>query len=100
MTITGSGFGSARGSGQVLIGTAPGQVTSWTDTQVVATISSGSNSGAAQVLQNGVWSNSVAFDVTGAAPHIVRAAGPDVSRNKKLGAPFAGFARGDFDSPV
>src|SRR5438270_1049568 len=70
VTITGSGFGSAQGVGQVWLGTAPAQVSSWNDTQVVATVSAGSNSGTAQVLQNGVWSNSVAFTVTGGAPHI------------------------------
>ena len=70
VTITGLGFGNSQGSGQVSIGTAPAQVTNWSDTQVVATVASGSNSGTAQVLQNGVWSNSIAFTVTGAAPQI------------------------------
>jgi len=70
VTITGSGFGSVQGSGQVSLGTSPAQVASWSDTQVVATVATGSNSGTAQVLQNGVWSNPVAFTVTGGAPHI------------------------------
>lgn len=70
VTITGSGFGSAQGAGQVSLGTAPAQVTGWSDTQVVASVAAGSTSGAAQILQNGVWSNPVAFTVTGGAPHI------------------------------
>ena len=68
VTITGSGFGSSQGSGQVELGTAAGVVTSWSDTQVTATVASGAASGNAQVLQNGVWSNAVAFTVD--APQI------------------------------
>jgi hypothetical protein len=70
VTISGSGFGSLQGAGQVWLGTAAAQVSSWGDSQVAATVASGSNSGTAQILQNGVWSNSVAFTVTGGAPHI------------------------------
>jgi len=69
VTVSGSGFGSVQGSGQVWLGTAQGQVSSWSDTQVVATVASDSKSGNAQILQNGVLSNSVAFTVTG-TPHI------------------------------
>ncbi len=65
MTITGSGFGSAQGSGQVWLGTATGVVNSWSDGQVVAAVATGSNSGSAQILQNGVWTNSVDFTITG-----------------------------------
>jgi hypothetical protein len=61
VTITGSGFGASQGSGIVWLGTAAGIVTNWSDGQVVATVAAGSNTGNAQVLQNGVWSNSVAF---------------------------------------
>ncbi len=59
VTITGSGFGAAQGSGQVWLGTANGLVQSWSDTQVVALVASGSTSGTAQVLQGGVVSNTV-----------------------------------------
>jgi hypothetical protein len=61
VTITGSGFGAAQG--QVFLGTAYGVVQSWSDTQVVALVASGSMSGWAQILQGGVWSNSVSFAV-------------------------------------
>jgi len=65
VTITGTGFGAAQGSGQVWLGTANGVVVSWSDTQVVAQVGSGSLSGNAQVLQGGAWSNAVPFAVNG-----------------------------------
>ena len=73
VTITGSGFGAAQGNGQVWLGTANGVVQSWGDAQVVAVVAAGSASGKAQVLQNGVLSNLVQFDVntlhvTGVSP--------------------------------
>ncbi len=63
VTIVGSGFGAAQGNGQVWLGTANGTVTSWSDGQVIATVASGSASGNAQILQNGVWSNAIGFNV-------------------------------------
>ena len=41
VTIAGSGFGSAQGSGQVWLGTANAVVQSWSDSQVVAVIGTG-----------------------------------------------------------
>jgi hypothetical protein len=67
--INGYGFRNDQGSGQVWLGTASALVKSWSDTQVIATVAAGSSSGGVQILQNGVWSNSVPFTVTG-APHI------------------------------
>jgi hypothetical protein len=74
VTVNGSGFGATQGSGQVWLGTANGAVQSWSDTQVVAIVANGSTSGNAQVLQGGVWSNSVPFavnslNVTGVTPN-------------------------------
>jgi uncharacterized protein YjdB len=63
VTISGSGFGAAQGSGQVWLGTANGVVQSWTDGQIVALVGNGALSGNAQVLQNGVMSNGVSFTV-------------------------------------
>ena len=63
VTITGSGFGATQGSGQVFLGTANGLVQSWSDTQVVAVVATGSTSGNAVILQNGVMSNAVPFAV-------------------------------------
>jgi hypothetical protein len=64
VTITGTGFGTTQGSGLVWIGTKYATVVSWSDTQVVATVASGSATGGTQVYQNGVWSNAVTFTVT------------------------------------
>jgi len=63
VTITGSGFGAAQGSGNVWLGSTYGVVVSWSDTQVVATIASAAKSGTAKILQGGVWSNSVPYAV-------------------------------------
>jgi hypothetical protein len=63
VTITGSGFGSAQGSGIVWIGSAQGLVVSWTDTQVVATVDSTAVSGIVRIHQNGIWSNALSFKV-------------------------------------
>ncbi len=69
VTITGTGFGASQGSGNVWLGSTYGVLVSWSDTQIVATAASGSNSGVAQVLQGGVWSNSVNLTV-GSGPNI------------------------------
>jgi len=63
VTFTGTGFGSAQGSGNVWLGSTYGVVVSWSDTQVVATVASGAKSGTAQILQGGVWSDPVNFTV-------------------------------------
>ena len=63
IVITGSGFGSPQGNGNVWLGSTYGAVVSWSDAQVVATVASGSKTGVAQVLQGGVWSNAVDFTV-------------------------------------
>ena len=65
VTITGSGFGSSQGNGQVWLGTVNGVVQNWSDTQIVAEVATGSKSGSALVLQNGVMSNPVPFAVNG-----------------------------------
>jgi uncharacterized protein YjdB len=66
VSITGSGFGNAQGRGTVWLGTSPGAVVSWNDTQILARVASGSGSGFAQVQQNGASSNSVPFTVIAA----------------------------------
>ena len=63
VTIAGSGFGAAQGSGQAWLGSANAVVQSWSDTQIVALVASGSASGNALVLQNGVMSNPIPFAV-------------------------------------
>ena len=63
VTFTGAGFGSSQGSGVAWLGSTAGQVVSWSDTQVVATVASTAVTGIARIQQNGVWSNALAFTV-------------------------------------
>jgi hypothetical protein len=63
ITITGSGFGSSQGSGLVWLGSQPGVVVTWTDTQIVATVAQGAVTGFVRVLQSDLFSNSVPFTV-------------------------------------
>ncbi|MBZ5556722.1 MAG: IPT/TIG domain-containing protein [Acidobacteriia bacterium] len=70
VTIAGSGFGGSQGAGQVWLGTAAGVITSWSDTQIVATVAPGSNAGNVQVLQGGVWGNAIPFTPASVTPHI------------------------------
>ena len=66
VTIIGTGFGSSQGTGTVWLGsTTADQIVSWSDTQIVATVASGSVSGVARVEQNGQWSNALPFTVPG-----------------------------------
>ena len=60
-TFAGSGFGATQGNGLVWLGSTAGQVVSWSDTQVVATVASGSLTGIARIEQNGAWSNAFGF---------------------------------------
>jgi hypothetical protein len=64
VTVTGSGFGAAQGNGFVQLGTQNGTVTSWSDTQIVATVSTTARSAVASVNQNGLNSNTVPFTIS------------------------------------
>lgn len=59
--FAGGGFGASQGSGVVWLGSVAGQVVSWSDTQVVATVASNAVTGIARIQQNGLWSNSAGF---------------------------------------
>ncbi len=48
------------------LGSTNGNVVSWSDTEVVATVASTALTGIARIQQNGVWSNALAFTVPGA----------------------------------
>lgn len=69
VTITGSGFGNTQGNGIAWLGNTPAVIRSWSDSTILANVGAGSASGTAQVLQNGVWSNSLPFTIN--TPHIV-----------------------------
>lgn len=47
----------------VWIGGAPGVVSSWSDTQVMASVASSALTGIVKIQQNGTWSNAVTFTV-------------------------------------
>jgi len=65
VTFTGTGFGTTQGAGgKVWLANKYATIVSWSDTQVVATVIAGSSTSASQVLQNGVWSNTITFTVT------------------------------------
>jgi hypothetical protein len=62
VTVSGSNFGSTQGSGSVELGnTDATMVSSWSDSQIVATVPLGSGPGVAQVYQNGLYSNTIPF---------------------------------------
>ena len=61
VTITGSGFGAAQGSGWVTFGGVSATVVSWSDTSVTALVPAGAPSGYVGVCQNGVMSNGKYF---------------------------------------
>ena len=63
VTISGTGFGPTQGTGAVWLGSTYGAVVTWTGTQIVATVTSISRSGTAQVQQGGLSSNAVQFNV-------------------------------------
>jgi IPT/TIG domain-containing protein len=63
VTISGSGFGTTQGSGNVWIGTKYATVVTWSDGFIQATIAADSETGDLQVLQNGVWSDPQAFEI-------------------------------------
>jgi hypothetical protein len=70
VTVTGSNFGATQGNGFVQLGTLSATtVTSWNDTEIIATVPLGSMSGVAIVNQNGLYSNQVPFTAT--APSIM-----------------------------
>src|SRR5271165_5957224 len=63
VTISGSGFGTTQGGGTVWLGSTYGIVNTWSDTQIVATVSPIAQSGTVQVRQGGQSSNSLPFSI-------------------------------------
>ena len=64
VTFTGTGFGTSQGTGAAILGTtAPAQILSWSETQIVATVAASALSGVAHIQQNGAWSNALSFTV-------------------------------------
>ena len=66
VTFAGTGFGATQGGGLVKLGSMAGQVVSWSDTQITATVAAGTISGVARVQVNGGGlSNVFGFKVPG-----------------------------------
>jgi hypothetical protein len=61
ITITGTGFGATSGTASVNGMNAT--IQSWSDTQVVASVATGTTSGGVQVVNGGVSSNAVTFTI-------------------------------------
>jgi RHS repeat-associated protein len=58
VTVVGSGFGATQGTSQVYFnGAAASAITSWSNTQVVATVPNTASSGPVTVVVNGIGSN-------------------------------------------
>ena len=58
VTVIGAGFGSSQGSSTLVFnGTTATSVFSWSDTQIVATVPTGTTSGYVQVIKSGLSSN-------------------------------------------
>jgi large repetitive protein len=57
VTISGSGFQTSKGTSTVVLNNTTASTTSWSDTQIVATVPSGATSGPAVITVNGVSSN-------------------------------------------
>lgn len=92
VTIEGSGFGSAQEGGKVWLGSVPGEVQSWSDSQIVALVGARSASGHAVVLHNGVMSNAVPFALNSLHLTSVR----PTSAAPGLPVTFTGAGFGDF----
>ncbi len=67
VTISGTGFGASQGSGIVWIGSTNGDVVSWSDAQVIATVDPTALSGVVRIEQKDQWSNAVTFTVPSGA---------------------------------
>ena len=57
VTISGSGFQTSKGTSTLVLNSTTASTTSWSDTQIVATVPSGATSGPAVVTVNGISSN-------------------------------------------
>src|SRR5262249_47915656 len=82
VTINGSGFGSSQGSNSVTFNSGSASVTSWSDTQIVATVPSTASAGPVRVTVGGAGSNATVYfpgpppQLTGASPPSGRVATP------------------------
>jgi hypothetical protein len=64
VTISGTNFGTTKGTSTVALNGVSANTSSWSSTAVVATVPSGATTGNVNVTVNGLTSNNVAFSVT------------------------------------
>lgn len=64
VTVSGAGFGTTQGTSTISFNNTAATVSTWGDTQIVATVPSGATTGAVKVVKGGVNSNiDVVFSV-------------------------------------
>lgn len=68
VTITGTGFGVAKGTSHVTFSGIAASVSAWTDTSINVVVPSGARSGSVIVTVNGLQSNGVTFKVNARLP--------------------------------
>jgi hypothetical protein len=91
VTVTGAGFGTSQGGSTISFnGTNASSITSWIDSQIVATVPGGATTGAVKVVVSGVSSNTtVNFTVTSVVVNNVSpASGPAGSQFQINGSGF------------
>lgn len=78
ITVSGVGFGASQGSSTISINNVSATVSSWSDTQIIATVPSGATTGAVKVVNGGFSSNTdITFTVdTVAVTSITPTSGP------------------------
>jgi hypothetical protein len=64
VTVEGSGFGSTQGEGFIQVGDRNGQVLSWSDTKIVATVDPWARPAVVSVNQNRMNSNNIPFGIS------------------------------------
>ena len=89
VTITGTNFGSTQGSSTVTFTGVAAAPTSWSDTQIVVPVPTGTISGSVVVTVSSVGSNSLAFtDTSISITRLAPASGPISTAVTILGANF------------
>ena len=92
VTVNGSGFGATQGTSTISFNnTAATSISSWTDTQIVATIPAGATTGAVKVVNGGVSSNTSVNFTIGAVvvSSIAPTSGPGGTQIQINGSGFA-----------
>lgn len=76
VTINGNNFGTSQNTSTVTFNGTPASVSSWSNTQVLATVPSGASTGNVVVTVGGIASNGVSFTVDPAVNSVFPTSGP------------------------